>query len=212
MKKKYYIIGYTLGTSIFILFQLFKYDLYLLAKAKSFGYEIILGFLEYFIYIIYILVIISAIYYLISKAKLKKWKASIPVVLCFIIFILNILPATDHYASWNYIVNRSRRTEIVNMVKGGLMTDQIISMHEYKVPWRSLSYSKTIAVQNTDDGIKIMFYTYIGLNLMKAIVYVSDDSGVDESDFNFSITPTYNLHYENQKKLDENWYLVTIKD
>ena len=79
--KNTFLPFYTVVSVLFVLFQALKYDIALLARRDSFGYQIVLGFIDYFVYIVYVLVVIASVVYAIRGLSEKSWKAYVPALI-----------------------------------------------------------------------------------------------------------------------------------
>jgi len=208
MKKSLFYVVFIVINAIFILFQIFKYDLLILAKSNSFGYQIILGLLDNAMYLLYALIFLFSVIYAVVKMKEMKWKAYVHSIVCvLVIFLLIVLPATESYANWNYSLNKSRRTSIIEMKMNGELTEFAIGMNEYRAPYRGVSYTKAIYVQEKANTTKIMFIIHQAFGINRVLIYVSDDSGIDVNDFALS---SYPRNYCDIKKMDTNWYLALV--
>jgi len=209
MRKKLFIIIYAIITVIFVLFQIFKYDLVIAADKTSFGLGIGVGLLDYFMYMIYAVLIIISIIYAIIRTRTKKWKAFIPIFLCVVVIFFGfIFPTTGLYLNLNYNINKEIRTTAIKMYNEGTLP--VIGMNEYKVSGQA-SYTGIIFTQKNGDTIKIMFWAYKGLWANKVFIYVSDDSGIKTHDFNPDKISSEDIKFENIQRVSENWYSANIK-
>ena len=203
-------IIYAVVTAAFVVFQFCKHDLAILAGATSFGWEITLGLFDYFSYIVYAVLIIFSLMLLIRDVRLIKWRAAVPILICVIVVtFFFIIPSSNLYLKWNYCINKESRIKTIAMVENGSISSRQIDVHVYMVPYRLTSRTRTMIIQNRNDVQKVLFYTYKGVTVTKIIVYVSDDSGIMENDFNFH-SPEYNHLFSNINKLAPNWYSATL--
>lgn len=207
-------IFFCILTSIFILaFDFFKFDFFLGVRgSSSFGAEIVYGFLALIPYGLYGILAIWSGIYAFKKYNSMRGKAFIPTTVILItIFLLNFFPYTKLYLNLNYSLNRGRFQQTIQIINGGEIEDYKrnyqLGSEEYIVPYRLASYSGVIQVQIHNDIIKVMFSAYKGYSREVVIVYASDDSGIDKTDFS-SNGATCN--YSNINKIDVNWYSATI--
>jgi len=80
-----------------------------------------------------------------------------------------------------------KRAQIIEMLKNNQLDSYRVGQDEYVVPYIRTSHTGKMIVQKRNDITKIMFHIYKGVAISRGLVYVSDDSGVVEDDFNFDI-------------------------
>lgn len=212
IKDRKFIVGYAFVTVVFVLFQLYKYDLVIIANAKSVGFAIILGLLDYFLLITYAILIIYSLVYAILKYEQKRTKALLPIAICvFVVLLFFVFPTTNLYLGWNYNIYKEDRIKTIEMIEKGTILDRLIDKGVYMVPFRHTSYTGTMIAQKRVGILKVLFFVYKGIADTKIIVYVSDDSGIAENDFNFLSSEYYHT-YSDINKLSQNWYSATMKN
>jgi len=64
-------------------------------------------------------------------------------------------------------------------------------------------------VQAENGVTKVMFDVYERFNKSRILVYVSNDSGIKENDFNYGLS-TAKLTLRDIKKMDTNWYSTIV--
>lgn len=203
MKKKNYISLICIIYSIaLILFDFFKYDIFIKAN-YSFGLLMVVGILSYIPYVLYGILIIWIVWHIIRKVRALHWMTFVPLTVVIItILLLTVFPYTDEYIGLYYSLNRGNLYKTIEMVNNGEIQRQT-GEHEYVVPYRLTSYSKVLYAHANDEVTEVLFFAYKGIGKATVMVYYSDDSGINESDFSSIRNP------RNIKKVDDNWYSAT---
>lgn len=210
IKKRYLLFAFLIV--VFIIFQLVKFDFVVIAKEKTFGLQIVLGLVDYFMYFVFIIIFLYALILGLITYKERKAKSFVPLLTWLIVLIMFfIFPSSNLYTNLDYSINKNNRIKTIEMLKNNELGSYAISSGEYKAPFRQTSYTRTIETQERNGSLKVLFYIYKDFFKSKVIVYCSDDSGVLEDDFNYGFRE-YNNLYTDIKKLSPNWYSTTIKN
>ena len=180
-----------------MLFDWQKNDLLLKIKGGgSLGSSMIFGLIEPTVYLIYVLLGMGTIVYAVLMLKKVGWSAILPsIIFLATLFFVFVFPVTRLYLNWNHAINKANREKIVSMAEEGLISEYQIGPDKYVVPFRSTSYTGAMIVHNQDDVLTVEFFVYRGLLGEKLIVYVSDDSGLNDFE-----------GYKNIEKLSDGWY------
>lgn len=149
--------------------------------------------------------LIWSIIYLVKNISKIKWKALLPSIIIIFTIVLNVyMPLTEPFIKLNFLINSDSREKIVKMFEKNQMSNYQTGMDKYMVPlvYRLSTHNGRVYTQKSDDGVtKILFYVHCGIN-SSAIVYVSNDSGINEGDFGFK--------YHSKRFLKKNWYSAII--
>ena len=204
--------AYIIVTAIFILFQIFQYDLYLAVDAKSFGLGVMIGLLPYFLYFVYVVLMICSIVYAIKGIGVEKRRAFVPTAACAVVIVFFfVFPRTNLYLNLNYNLNKGNRNKTIEMIENKTIFDYAIDMNEFKTPFRQTSYTGTLISQEQDGTLKVLFYAYKDITTTRIIVYASDDSGITDDDFDFNLANSLHI-FSNINKIAPNWYSATMKN
>jgi hypothetical protein len=205
-KKEYTPIIFFIFTILFIIFDKLQFDLIMRINAFNLGLELINGILIRLTYFLYICISVWAVIYIFIKIRLLKWKAFIPLIIAiFTIIYVFVYPLTDMYLRKNFRNNIDNRIQVVKMIENKEIAEYQIGQDEYIVPYRSVSRTGTVLVQQRSGVTKVLFYIYKGMSMNKVLIYVSDNSSINTEDFNFGI-PSNKQNFSNIKKIDSNWY------
>lgn len=131
-------------------------------------------------------------------------------IYAFTIFTVFVFPRTELYINIDYNINNDSREATINMIKNDDIDDCCIGQNEYIVPFRQTSYTRTMHIQEKNGVLKVMFYVYLGIHEKSIIVYVSDDSGIESSDFSSDLPVGILYKFYDIKKLSNNWYSARI--
>ena len=143
--------------------------------------------------------------------NVKKSKKHIVLLLIIMIFVLGsftFIPVSDIGIKANYVFNKSSREIAIEL----LNHDELIplSPDSYNLPYicRLTSHTGKIYVESDEkysgNKDKVMFYVHCGYHKSSAIIYSPKDTPVKNGDFGYD-------EYINIKKLEPNWYMVTMK-
>jgi amino acid transporter len=137
-------------------------------------------------------------------------------VLCVIvavtILIYTVIPLTTPYLYANYLLNEQSRDNIINMLENDRLGQ--IGRNKFILPaWLSLSsvtgeiYTQleydTLLFRDYEGHYKVMFYVHYGTWKHAAVIYISDDSEVEDGDFGSTFTRV--------RKLKDHWYGVLME-
>lgn len=210
-KRNFMTIIYVIFSLLFCAFDLLKYDVMIrINGGSSFGASIVVGYLLWIPYILYGVLAIWSFVYAFKWIKSKNWRALLPAIVSIItIFFLFVFPYTDAYLDLNYSLNKEQLQETVQMVKSGKIHKYQIDEYEYMAPYRLTSYSGVLYLDQNSGVTKIMFYAFRRFQKDVVIVYSSDDSSIDETDF-FNVLGFARWNYSNIQKIETNWYSATV--
>jgi hypothetical protein len=199
-------VVFVLGSVIFFTFDWVRFDL-----SKKINNSLIIGNFVWFIYFLYGCMGVWSVIYLIKKLSVYRWKAFIPIAIVIItILYFLLIPLSNIYLNIDYKLNGGNRAKIVQMVQNDQMQRNQIGENKYIVPYRLTSHTGYIYVQKNTLVTKIMFYVYCGIGKSRVIIYSSNDSEINENDFNSGI-PVTNSHFRDIKKMEKYWYSATFK-
>lgn len=204
--KKYFVpIFFILASILLLLFDRTKYYLVLLTGNRL-GFKLAIGLLLNIMYVLYCGLVIWAVIYVLKRIKEKRLGAFVPlIIVTIILLIFFFIPYSKVYLNFDYEINKTNRSKTIEMFANKEIIKNYPDQEEYIAPYMFTSYTGKIYIQDVDGVTKVMFYSYLGFTKRRIIVYTSDDSGIDEYDFNFGISEK-KLNLSDVKKLDKNWY------
>jgi hypothetical protein len=203
-----------LANLLILLYEYFKIELSYFANNNNSGIEELIKKLLVYVVVpfaIYVFFIISLII-IVSKKKYIQFKLvkTIAIILLIILTAIGPLyvPYSNTVAKLQYIVNKEHYADTVQKFSDGQLQRYHAEDDIYVVPYMFTSYTRLVTVQEKDGVTKIRFDIYEGLIKFRVIIYSSDDSGINSSDFSFQ---SHKYSYGDIHKIDTNWYSATVK-
>lgn len=206
------IIKCILASLLILLFDYFKVDVlyvsnnYVISALEevSLKLAVLIPYIIYTVYAAYMLI------YVFSKAKLLRWKAvAVAAVISCAVLIYLFVPYSSVFAKYQYQLNKDHYAKTIQMLNDGELSYYHAEANTYFVPFRFVSYTRLMYVQNSDSTTKIWFDVYEGLTKSKIIIFAADNSGINENDFAKAFGFKYN--YSDIKQIDTNWYSATVR-
>ena len=212
MKTKKFIssILFVIISILFVLFTELKNDIsYYIKSDMPLGAGIVFGQLVNFAYLAYI---ISGIIIIIILAIKKRKSSMLITIITYIltVFIVFVFPATDLFIDMNFEINKVNRNKTIDLINNEEISDNMIGINEYAVPFRKTSCTRSMLVPKNDGCLKVMFFAHKDIFADKVIIYSSDDGGVKPYDFSHGLPSGMKYDFQNIKKLSENWYSAKI--
>jgi len=138
----------------------------------------------------------------------ENFRTFIPFLISTItILIIWFVPLTNIAVAWDFNANFKDREEVISMIKTGELASNVSYNRLITLPKEYANLSNgggEILLEKEGDKLKVLFYTFRGiLGDYSGFVYVSDDSEIQEGDFNKDF-----LRVEKKK---EYWYWVISK-
>lgn len=152
--------------------------------------------------IIYIIFLIAATIGAVHICSNKRTKRCVILLSCLCFAAAYGLGNTEPNVRLNYHINKGVREEIIQMMNNGDIERYRGGANKYMSPYRRAS--QTNKIHYWDNGnLKALFTVNSDLTGRSVIIYVSDDSGINENDFG--------LEYRRTGKLDDKWYYGIAK-
>ena len=168
-----------------------------------------LGFVGYFVISLLAEWVIWCGFLLITNIKKLKYYATLILALMIFIFgSFTFIPVSDTGIKANHIFNKASREFAIDLLNNHDLTP--LSLSSYNLPFicRLTSHTGKIYIESdveySGGKDKVMFYVHCGYNKSSAVIYTANDTPVKNGDFGYD-------QYIKIKKLEPNWYMVTMK-
>lgn len=193
MKKNKLLLLSLVSSGIVILYEFFKWKL---AEVTS-----VFLILPVMIGVFGLFLVITVIA-LVALFKKKKW---IPLVIqAATVILLVTVPFNKITLDIDFKWNKQGREKVVEMVKNGdLKLNEDYNPGFVSLPkgYKNLSSGNYIAIEKTNSGYRILFYTYSGvLDNFSGFLYTTEKQGPSKDALMGDIKEI--------DKLDKNWYFV----